>query len=256
MAYRAYPPTVTDTLDEDDGDVQCEDEGRANQSDLHLMRAVTPCPYMWVSVGLTPALSPYRTLIGRPLRTRLAQRSGLQRCSARVWRLAGAVLAVAIAGAHVADQGGITAFTAPDWLGWAFRLIEVGGVLTAVALIWPRTAWLDWAAGVLLGVAPFLGFLATRTVGVPGDPGDVGNWSDWVGTLALVLEAGLATVSVGMLQARLRRPSPVVAPVKHPDEIDSPASGRSRDLLRPAGSTGDGAGPERPLLWCNPSSYS
>jgi hypothetical protein len=31
MAYRAYSPLLTDTLDEDDGDVQCEDEGRANR---------------------------------------------------------------------------------------------------------------------------------------------------------------------------------------------------------------------------------
>jgi hypothetical protein len=149
-------------------------------------------------------------------------------------RLAGAFLAIAIATAHVADQGGITAFTAPDWLGWAYRLIEVGGVLTAVALIWPRTARLGWAAGVLLGVAPFLGFLASRTVGVPGDPGDVGNWSDWVGTLALVLEAGLVTVSVGMLQARLRRPSPVVTPpVTRTVPLDSPELANSWDLLRP-----------------------
>jgi Na+/proline symporter len=147
-------------------------------------------------------------------------------------RLAGVALALAIAGAHVADQGGITAFTAPDWLGWAYRLIEVSGVLTALALIWPRTARLGWAAGVLLGVAPFLGFLASRTVGVPQDPGDVGNWSDWVGTLALVLEAGLIMVSVGMLQARLRRPSPVVAPVTHTVDLDNPALA-NRDLLRP-----------------------
>jgi hypothetical protein len=34
-------------------------------------------------------------------------------------------------------------------------------------------------------VAPFLGFLASRTVGVPQDPGDVGNWSDWVGLARL-----------------------------------------------------------------------
>jgi hypothetical protein len=149
-------------------------------------------------------------------------------------RLAGAFLAIAIATAHVADQGGITAFTAPDWLGWAYRLIEVGGVLTAVALIWPRTAKLGWAAGVLLGVAPFLGFLASRTVGVPGDPGDVGNWSDWVGTLALVLEAGLLTVSVGMLRARLRRPSRVVTPpVTRTVPLDSPELANSWDLLRP-----------------------
>src|ERR1700761_5415194 len=106
-------------------------------------------------------------------------------------RATGALLALGIAAAHVADQGGLTAFTSPDWLGWAYRLIEVGGVLTAVALLWPRSAKLGWSAGVLMGVAPFLGYLASRTVGVPGDPGDVGNWGDWVGTVALMLEAGL-----------------------------------------------------------------
>lgn len=120
-------------------------------------------------------------------------------------RLVAALLALGIAVAHVADQGGLTAFTAPNWLGWAYRLIEIGGVLTAVALLLSRSTNLGWAAGVLLSVGPFLGYFASRTVGVPGDPGDVGNWGDWVGTMALIVEAGLATVSVGMLLARRRR---------------------------------------------------
>jgi hypothetical protein len=60
-------------------------------------------------------------------------------------RLGGALLALAVATAHVADQGGVTAFTTPDWRGWAYRLIEVGGVLTALALSWPRAATLGWA---------------------------------------------------------------------------------------------------------------
>lgn len=120
-------------------------------------------------------------------------------------RLVAALLAFGVAAVHVADQGGLTAFTTPNWLGWAYRLIEAGGVLTAVALLLSRSTNLGWAAGVLLGVAPFLGYLASRTVGVPGDPGDVGNWGDWVGTVALFVEAGLVTVSVGMLLARRRR---------------------------------------------------
>ncbi len=148
-------------------------------------------------------------------------------------RLAGAALALAIATAHVADQGGVTAFTAPDWLGWAYRLIEVGGVLTAAALIGARTERLGWAAGVLLGAGPFLGYLASRTVGVPGDPGDVGNWADWVGTLALVLEAGLVTVSVGMLGARLGRPEPAAMVVAQAADPDGSASANSWDLRPP-----------------------
>jgi hypothetical protein len=122
-------------------------------------------------------------------------------------RLVGAMLALAIAAVHVADQGSITAFASPDWIGWGYRLIEVGGVLTAVTLLLPRSAWLGWAAGVLLGVGPFVGYVASRSVGVPGDPGDVGNWGYWVGTVSLVVEAALVVLCIGMLLAHRQRSS-------------------------------------------------
>jgi hypothetical protein len=125
-------------------------------------------------------------------------------------RFAGAMLALAVATVHVADPGGVTAFAAPGWIGWSYRLIEVGGVLTALVLLLPRPtrltpAWSGWAAGVLLGVGPFVAYVISRTVGVPGDPGDVGNWGYWVGTVSLLVEAALVTISVGMLLALSQR---------------------------------------------------
>ncbi len=127
-------------------------------------------------------------------------------------RLAGAQLALAVAAVHVADQGGVTAFNSPDWIGWGYRMIEVGGVLTALALLVPRPArigpaWLGWAAAVLLGTGPFLAYVASRTVGVPGEPSDVGNWGYWVGTVSLVVEAALVVLSVSMLLALRQRGS-------------------------------------------------
>jgi hypothetical protein len=135
-------------------------------------------------------------------------------------RLVGALLALAIAAVHIADQGGMTAFASPDWMGWGYRLVEVGGVLTALTLLLAplaplapppsrscRPSWsalarpLGWAAGVLLGAGPFLAYVLSRTVGMPGDPGDVGNWGYWVGTVALLLEAALVALSVSMLLA-------------------------------------------------------
>jgi hypothetical protein len=121
-------------------------------------------------------------------------------------RIAGAMLALAVAAVHVADQGGVTALTAPDWIGWGYRLIEAGGVLTALVLLlprpaWPAPAWTGWAAGVLLGAGPFAAYILSRTVGVPGDPGDVGNWGYWVGTVSLLVEAALVALSVSMLPA-------------------------------------------------------
>lgn len=122
-------------------------------------------------------------------------------------RLVSALLALAVAAVHVADQGGITALNSPDWLGWGFRVIEVGGVLTALVLLLPRLAWLGWLAAALLGTGPFLGYMASRTVGVPGDHADIGNWGYWLGTVSLIVEAALVIVSAGMLLPRRERSS-------------------------------------------------
>jgi hypothetical protein len=114
-------------------------------------------------------------------------------------RLVSALLALAVAGVHVADQGSITALTSPHWIGLSYRVIEVGGVLTALVLLVPWSAWFGWAAAALLGVGPFLAYLASRSVGVPGDHVDIGNWGYWLGTDSLIVEAALVILSVGML---------------------------------------------------------
>ena len=121
-------------------------------------------------------------------------------------RVVGAMLALAVAAVHVADQGGVTTLASPDWIGWGYRVIEAGGVLTALALLIPRLAglapaWAGWAAGTLLGAGPFAAYILSRTVGVPGDHGDVGNWGYWLGTVSLLVEAALVALSVSMLPA-------------------------------------------------------
>ncbi len=142
-------------------------------------------------------------LAGRTTTAKTRARGSVPEASVRV---VGALLALAVAAVHIADQGGITAFNSPSWIGWGYRLIEIGGALTALTLVLPRPrwlgpAWLGWAAGVLLGAAPFAAYVASRTVGVPGDPGDVGNWGYWVGTVSLFIEAALVTLSISMLIA-------------------------------------------------------
>jgi len=121
-------------------------------------------------------------------------------------RIAGAMLALAITAVHIADQGGVTVLNSPAWIGWGYRAIEVGGVLTALVLLLPLPsrlvpAWAGWAAGVLLATGPFVAYILSRSVGLPGDPGDVGNWGYWVGTVSLFVEAGLVALSVSMLVA-------------------------------------------------------
>ena len=118
----------------------------------------------------------------------------------------GALLALAVAAVHIADQGGIGTLADPDWVGWAYRLVEVGGVLTALALLLRPARWgaFPWMAAVALAVGPMLGYLTSRTLGLPGDTGDIGNWGDWVGTVSLAVEAALILLSAGMLTSYLR----------------------------------------------------
>ena len=144
-------------------------------------------------------------ILGRPQPGRIGARTAIM--PEIPVRLVAAMLALAVAAVHVADQGGITALNSPAWLGWSFRLIEVGALLTSLALLLPRPAWLGWAAGILLAAGPFVGYIASRTVGVPGDPSDVGNWGYWVGTVSLFVEAALITLSAGMLLALRPRPA-------------------------------------------------
>jgi hypothetical protein len=125
-------------------------------------------------------------------------------------RLTGALLALAVATVHVADQGSITALAMPSWIGWGYRLIEVGAVAIAALLLLPRSVglirdWMGWAAGAALGAGPLIGYVLSRTVGLPGDPGDVGNWGYWVGTVSLFVEAALIILSLTMLLGYVSR---------------------------------------------------
>ncbi len=120
-------------------------------------------------------------------------------------RMVGALLALAIAAVHVADQRGISSFASPDWIGWSYRLIEIGALVTAVTLLIPWSAWVGWAAAVLLGTGPFVAYVVSRSVGLPGDHGDVGDWGYWVGTVSLAVEAALIVLGVTLLVAYRQR---------------------------------------------------
>jgi hypothetical protein len=115
------------------------------------------------------------------------------------------MLSITVALIHVLDQGGVTKYAGPPWwVGWGYRAVEVGGVVTALALVALRRRSPVWIAAFLVGFGPFVAYLLTRMVGLPGDPGDFGNWSDPLGTASLFVEGTLMFMAASVL-VRFRR---------------------------------------------------
>ena len=133
-----------------------------------------------------------------------------------------AMLSVTVAVIHVLDQGGITNYAgSPWWLGGGYWAVEIGGVLAALALVIARRWIPSWVAAFLVGFGPFVAYLLTRIVGLPGDPGDVGNWSDPLGTASLFVEGTLMLMAGSILllfrqTAQLASSTPLVATGQQP----------------------------------------
>ena len=134
-------------------------------------------------------------------------------CTARAGRLllvVGALLCLAVTYIHLADQGGYApgewfpGDTDPQYIKIGYYLLEAAGVLAAVLLfVRSRLGWL-LAAGVATG--PLVGYLLTRTTGLP-DATDIGNWGDTLGTVSLVVEAGLLLLAMTRLRPRPPQPN-------------------------------------------------
>jgi hypothetical protein len=118
--------------------------------------------------------------------------------------LLGAVLSLAVAGIHVLDQGGLTALKDPSYVGYGYRVLEVLAVVAAVLLV-ARRAAAGWflAAGVAAG--PLLGYVISRSVGLPGYTEDIGNWAEPIGLLSLLVEGLLLLLAAWAFSGAVAR---------------------------------------------------
>jgi hypothetical protein len=128
-----------------------------------------------------------------------------------------AALCVAIGLIHIQDQGGFWGHQSPQWIRLGYYLIEVAAGISAGLLLRQKT--IGWLSALGVGIVPFIGYVLSRSVGVPGDPGDVGNWGYLLGTVSLVTE-GLLVVIAGFALARLRhRAAMFVSRYRSPDDL-------------------------------------
>lgn len=123
-------------------------------------------------------------------------------------RMLAVVGLVAIAVIHILDAAGT--YTSTRYIFWLYMAVIIGAIPGTLLLAhWSsRRAWI---APALLAAGPLLGYLLSRTIGLPGDGDDVGNWLDTLGMASLFVETGVLSLSLlrlgtaDRLLARLER---------------------------------------------------
>lgn len=98
---------------------------------------------------------------------------------------------------HLLDSG--SKFHETPYLFWLYVALMVGAMIVSAALLHTESqlAWL--AAGALLG------YVLSRTVGLPFATGDIGNWGEQLGLAALFIEGCVVILAIYRLV--LIRPS-------------------------------------------------
>lgn len=140
--------------------------------------------------------------------SRLADQSRTISAGPLAPRVAGAVLALAVAAIHVMDQGGFPGAKVPTYVGIGYYLLEATAVVVALALLFggARTAARGWALAIGVALGPIIGFVLSRGPGMPSYTDDRGNWTEPIGVLSLVVE-GLLLLLATVLVSRPVRPA-------------------------------------------------
>lgn len=130
----------------------------------------------------------------------------------------GLVLLAATAWIHFRDIP--DKFGETPYLGWLYVLLVAGCAAAGAWLLSNR-----WRSGAVLGMVvslgAILGYVLTRSVGLPGARDDIGNWGEPAGVLSLVLEAAFVLLAFLWL-----RRGAFPQPASRPDHDDSPGVGR------------------------------
>lgn len=111
----------------------------------------------------------------------------------------GALLCVAVSVIHIIDQGGFPGSQSPPYVAILFYLLEFAGIVTAILLL-TELVGLGWLLALGVSVGPFVCYLVSRGIGLPGYTDDIGNWTEPLGVLSLVVEAALLVLAFAMLK--------------------------------------------------------
>lgn len=92
----------------------------------------------------------------------------------------------------------------------------IAGSLGLAALLVRRSDARAWAGAAMLPALVLIGYVLSRTTGLPQDTGDIGNWSEPLGIASVFVEGALvALASAVLMERRARRPEPRAVPSAH-----------------------------------------
>jgi hypothetical protein len=111
----------------------------------------------------------------------------------------GAVLLLGVAQIHFLDV--FDKFDENVAQGWMFASLIVGCLVATLALV-HRSTLLVWTLAVLCGLAPLVGYIVSRSVGLAGATDDIGNWKEPLGLASLSVESSLVLVSLYAMVSR------------------------------------------------------
>jgi hypothetical protein len=113
-------------------------------------------------------------------------------------RTAAIVGLLGIAVTHVGELGDKLEEAAVRYQAYLFIALIAGCV--ALALVARRAPERPWWTGVLaVSVLPFIAYVISRSVGLPGGQDDIGAWGEPAGIASLVFEAVTAIIAVRAL---------------------------------------------------------
>lgn len=119
------------------------------------------------------------------------------------WRLVAVVAAAGMAVSHipVIEEH----LSEAPYIGVGFVLLTIAGLIL-MQLLLTRDTLLTWVAALAVSVLALLGYVLSRTIGLPQIGDDVGNWSEPLGLVAIVSESILLLVAITHLATRTSRP--------------------------------------------------
>jgi threonine/homoserine efflux transporter RhtA len=155
-----------------------------------------------MNASIAPQLTPADTAVSGDKPSLLSRLGHYERNSAVIVAEVGVIVGLA-ATAYIHLKEMSSKFAEVPYLGVGYAFIAAG-CFAAIAMVVARYKG-GWYLGGATAAATFIGFVLTRTVGLPGSTDDIGNWSEPIAQQSLVAEGLVIAITALMIAVYFRK---------------------------------------------------